>query len=125
MTWRGLRIVQEYFQIFINFDEPAKSKQVEEAPEAEIDTNLYKKVTELELSVRSANCLKNDNIIYVGDLVQKSEQEMLKTPNFGRKSLNEIKALLSAMDLSLGMDIVDWPPENIEKLSKELEETDL
>ncbi|MCY3675606.1 MAG: DNA-directed RNA polymerase subunit alpha [Paracoccaceae bacterium] len=119
------RIVQEYFQIFINFDEPVKSKQEDETPEAEVDSNLYLKVTQLELSVRSANCLKNDNIIYVGDLVQKSEQEMLKTPNFGRKSLNEIKEVLSGMNLSLGMEIVDWPPENIEILSKEMEEKDI
>ncbi len=119
------RIIQEYFQIFINFDEPTKLKQEEDVPEAVIDTNLYKKVGVLELSVRSANCLKNDNIIYVGDLVQKSEQEMLKTPNFGRKSLNEIKQILSTMDLSLGMDIPDWPPEDIEQLSKELEEKDM
>jgi DNA-directed RNA polymerase subunit alpha len=80
------------------------------APETEADANqlnryLLKKVDELELSVRSANCLKNDNIIYIGDLVQKTEAEMLRTPNFGRKSLNEIKEVLSSMGLRLGMDI--------------------
>ena len=84
--------------------------------------NLLRKVDELELSVRSANCLKNDNIIYIGDLVLKSESEMLRTPNFGRKSLNEIKEVLSQMGLHLGMDIPDWPPENIEDMARRLEE---
>ena len=81
-----------------------------------------KKVEELELSVRSANCLKNDEIVYIGDLVQKSEGEMLRTPNFGRKSLNEIKEVLNSMSLFLGMEIPNWPPENIIELSKKLEE---
>ena len=84
--------------------------------------NLLRKVDELELSVRSANCLKNDNIVYIGDLVQKTEQEMLRTPNFGRKSLNEIKEVLAQMGLHLGMEIPNWPPENIEELAKRLEE---
>ena len=70
------------------------------------------------MSVRSANCLKNDNIIYIGDLVQKSESEMLRTPNFGRKSLNEIKEVLQQMELNLGMSVPDWPPENIDDLAK-------
>jgi DNA-directed RNA polymerase subunit alpha len=72
--------------------------------------------------VRSANCLKNDNIVYIGDLVQKTEQEMLRTPNFGRKSLNEIKEVLASMGLSLGMTVTGWPPENVEDLAKRLEE---
>ena len=72
----------------------------------------------MELSVRSANCLKNDNIIYIGDLVQKTEAEMLRTPNFGRKSLNEIKEVLATMGLHLGMEIASWPPENIEDMAK-------
>jgi DNA-directed RNA polymerase subunit alpha len=83
---------------------------------------LLRKVDELELSVRSANCLKNDNIVYIGDLVQKSEAEMLRTPNFGRKSLNEIKEVLAQMGLHLGMEIPNWPPENIEELAKRLDE---
>ena len=87
-----------------------------------INTNLLKKVEELELSVRSANCLKNDNIIYIGDLVQKSESEMLRTPNFGRKSLNEIKEVLQIMELNLGMSVPDWPPENIDELAKKYED---
>ena len=81
-----------------------------------------RKFDELELSVRSANCLKNDNIIYIGDLVQKTETDMLRTPNFGRKSLNEIKEVLGQMGLHLGMEIPDWPPENIEELAKKLED---
>jgi hypothetical protein len=88
---------------------------------ATINRYLLKKVDELELSVRSANCLKNDNIVYIGDLVQKTEAEMLRTPNFGRKSLNEIKEVLSSMGLRLGMDIPGWPPENIEEMAKKLE----
>jgi hypothetical protein len=76
------------------------------------------KVEELELSVRTANCLKNDNIAYIGDLVQKSEAEMLRTPNFGRKSLNEIKEMLAQMGLHLGMEVPGWPPENIDQLAE-------
>jgi DNA-directed RNA polymerase subunit alpha len=81
------------------------------------------KVDELELSVRSANCLKNENIVYIGDLVQKTESEMLKTPNFGRKSLNEIKDVLGQMGLGLGMRLENWPPENIEDLARRLDKT--
>ncbi len=132
------RILQDQLQLFVHFDD----SQVRSAPsagmvggavgvggasEATTDTNqlnryLLKKVDELELSVRSANCLKNDNIIYIGDLVQKTEAEMLRTPNFGRKSLNEIKEVLASMGLRLGMDIPGWPPENIEEMAKKLEQ---
>ena len=90
--------------------------------EPEFNKNLLRKVDELELSVRSMNCLKNDNIIYIGDLVQKSESEMLRTPNFGRKSLNEIKEVLQQMELNLGMSVPDWPPENIDELAKKYED---
>src|SRR3546814_8856360 len=83
----------------------APSAASEESDVNQLNRFLLKKVDELELSVRSANCLKNDNIIYIGDLVQKTEAEMLRTPNFGRKSLNEIKEVLSSMGLRLGMDI--------------------
>ena len=93
-----------------------------EADANQLNRYLLKKVDELELSVRSANCLKNDNIIYIGDLVQKTEAEMLRTPNFGRKSLNEIKEVLASMGLRLGMDIPGWPPENIEEMAKKLEQ---
>jgi len=130
------RILQDQLQLFVHFDD----SQIRTAAPAMIgmpgagletatpqDTNqlnryLLKKVDELELSVRSANCLKNDNIIYIGDLVQKTEAEMLRTPNFGRKSLNEIKEVLASMGLRLGMDIPGWPPENIEEMAKKLEQ---
>ncbi|MEM7718427.1 MAG: DNA-directed RNA polymerase subunit alpha C-terminal domain-containing protein, partial [Pseudomonadota bacterium] len=92
------------------------------ATPVEFNPLLLKKVDELELSVRSANCLKNDNIVYIGDLIQKTEAEMLRTPNFGRKSLNEIKEVLSGMGLHLGMDVEEWPPENIEDLAKKFED---
>ena len=126
------RILQDQLALFVHFEDiapvgaPQMIGMAAAAPE-ESDTNqlnryLLKKVDELELSVRSANCLKNDNIIYIGDLVQKTEAEMLRTPNFGRKSLNEIKEVLSSMGLRLGMDIPGWPPENIEEMAKKLEQ---
>tara|TARA_B110000263_G_scaffold95489_1_gene83462 strand:- start:1834 stop:2853 length:1020 start_codon:yes stop_codon:yes gene_type:complete len=117
------RILQDQLQLFVNFEEPQPVQQIEVVQEElEFNRNLLRKVDELELSVRSANCLKNDNIIYIGDLVQKSEAEMLRTPNFGRKSLNEIKEVLTQMSLYLGMEIASWPPENIEDMAKRLEE---
>ena len=117
------RIFQDQLGMFINFDEPQEVVVREKPSEPEFNKNLLRKVDELELSVRSMNCLKNDNIIYIGDLVQKSEGEMLRTPNFGRKSLNEIKEVLTGMSLYLGMEIPNWPPDNIAELSKKLEET--
>ncbi len=116
------RILQDQLQLFVNFEEPSAVTEEILANEPVFNKNLLRKVDELELSVRSANCLKNDNIIYIGDLVQKTEQEMLRTPNFGRKSLNEIKEVLQTMGLHLGMEIPDWPPENIEEMAKRLEE---
>ena len=116
------RIFQDQLSMFINFDEPQEVTIREKPTEPEFNKNLLRKVDELELSVRSMNCLKNDNIIYIGDLVQKSEGEMLRTPNFGRKSLNEIKEVLNGMSLYLGMEIPNWPPDNIAELSKKLEE---
>ena len=112
------RILQDQLGMFVNFEEPQRLRAEEPRPELPFNPNLLRKVDELELSVRSANCLKNDNIVYIGDLVQKSEQEMLRTPNFGRKSLNEIKEVLTTMGLGLGMSVPDWPPENIEDLVK-------
>ncbi|MBX9899133.1 MAG: DNA-directed RNA polymerase subunit alpha [Qipengyuania sp.] len=126
------RILQDQLSLFVHFEEgipqsvgSAPIGHAAEMPESDTNTlnrYLLKKVDELELSVRSANCLKNDNIIYIGDLVQKTEAEMLRTPNFGRKSLNEIKEVLSSMGLRLGMDIPGWPPENIEEMAKKLEQ---
>ena len=115
------RILQDQLQLFIPFQdfvEVADEKEIE----LPFDKRLLKKVDELELSVRSQNCLKNDNIVYIGDLVLKTEGEMLKTPNFGRKSLNEIKEVLSSMNLRFGMDVPNWPPENIEVLAKRFED---
>ena len=116
------RIFQDQLNMFVNFDEPQEVVVQEKSTEPEFNKNLLRKVEELELSVRSMNCLKNDNIIYIGDLVQKSEGEMLRTPNFGRKSLNEIKEVLTGMSLYLGMEIPNWPPDNIAEMSKKLEE---
>ncbi len=116
------RIMQDQLNIFVNFDEPEEIKSQEESSELPFNKNLLRKVDELELSVRSANCLKNDNIVYIGDLVQKSEGDMLRTPNFGRKSLNEIKEVLTTMGLHLGMQVEGWPPENIEDMAKRVDE---
>ena len=116
------KIFQDQLNMFVNFEEPQELPPRELPTEPEFNKNLLRKVDELELSVRSMNCLKNDNIIYIGDLVQKSEGEMLRTPNFGRKSLNEIKEVLTGMSLYLGMEIPNWPPDNIAEMSKKLEE---
>ena len=116
------RILQDQLNVFVNFEEPKREEASVAIPELAFNPALLKKVDELELSVRSANCLKNDNIVYIGDLIQKSEAEMLRTPNFGRKSLNEIKEVLAQMGLHLGMDITGWPPENIDELAKRFEE---
>jgi DNA-directed RNA polymerase subunit alpha len=116
------RILQDQLEVFLNFEEPRREEEKSAMPELAFNPALLKKVDELELSVRSANCLKNDNIVYIGDLIQKTEAEMLRTPNFGRKSLNEIKEVLAGMGLHLGMEITGWPPENIDELAKRFEE---
>lgn len=114
------KILQEQLQVFINFDVAKVDAPVvrEVSSEPEFNKNLLKTIDELELSVRSYNCLKNENIIYVGDLVTRSEAEMLKTANFGRKSLNELKDNLKIMGLSFGMKLTNWPPKNLEELLK-------
>ncbi|MCY4150808.1 MAG: DNA-directed RNA polymerase subunit alpha [Aestuariivita sp.] len=116
------RILQDQLSIFVNFEEPRTASREDDDDRLEINPLMLKKVDELELSVRSANCLKNENVVYIGDLIQKTEAEMLRTPNFGRKSLNEIKEVLLKMGLHMGMNIEDWPPDDIEDLSKKLEE---
>ena len=118
------RILQDQLGVFVNFEEPQRQAAPAETVPSDLSFNpaLLKKVDELELSVRSANCLKNDNIVYIGDLIQKTEGEMLRTPNFGRKSLNEIKEVLASMGLHLGMEVQDWPPENIDDLAKRYED---
>ena len=114
------KILKEQMTIFINFDEelvPEPSKKADEKLKPQFNENLYRSVEELELSVRSANCLKNANILKIYQLVSRTEAEMLKTKNFGRKSLNEIKEVLGAMDLSLGMKLEGFEPpeENVEE----------
>lgn len=117
------RILQDQLKLFINFEEAAVEHKEESKPELPFSPYLLKKVYDLdELSVRATNCLKNDNIVYVGDLVQKTEAEMLKTPNFGRKSLNEIKEKLAKIGLRFGMEVPNWPPENIEELARKYED---
>ncbi len=126
------RILQDQLAVFVNFEEPQRESRGgmggvagvadEQLAELAFNPALLKKVDELELSVRSANCLKNDNIVYIGDLIQKTEAEMLRTPNFGRKSLNEIKEVLASMGLHLGMEVPSWPPENIDDLAKRFED---
>ncbi|OPX20904.1 MAG: DNA-directed RNA polymerase subunit alpha [Desulfobacca sp. 4484_104] len=114
------KILKDQLTIFINFEETLEPS--EERPSEESDSlneNLFRTVNELELSVRSANCLKNANIRLIGELVQKSETEMLKTKNFGRKSLNEIKEILADMGLSLGMKLDNFPPQEAVSLGKE------
>lgn len=119
------KILKEHMTIFINFDEDKAEPELEEIDGDDtpsLNDNLYRTVEDLELSVRSANCLKNAEIIYIGQLVQKTEAEMLKTKNFGRKSLNEIKQLLSDMELSLGMKIEGWvTPEHVPSAVEEEE----
>ncbi len=117
------KIMKEQLQVFIAFDEDSVEPAIDNAREdnrSPVNENLYRSVEDLELSVRSANCLRNADIRHIGELVQKSEAEMLKTKNFGRKSLNEIKQLLSEMDLSLGMKLEGWePPVVSDKVSEE------
>ncbi len=112
------KIIKEQLTVFINFDETEEPLQVE-APreEAKLNENLFRSVDELELSVRSANCLQQANIKTIGDLVQRTEAEMLKTKNFGRKSLKEIKEILAEMGLSLGMKLENWPPKMVTQVS--------
>jgi len=117
------KILKEQIGVFINFEEGdavPKTQEIEET--SKLNENLFKSVDELELSVRSANCLKNADIRYIGDLVQKTEAEMLKTKNFGRKSLNEIKEILQEMGLSLGMKLENWPPPELEQKKNEGDE---
>lgn len=116
------RILKDQLQRFINFEDPKEELPSESGSSLPFSENLLKKVGDLELSVRAANCLKSDNIVYIGDLVKKAEPELLKTPNFGRKSLNEIKEVLQNMGLHLGMNVPGWPPENIEELARKSED---
>ena len=113
------KILQDQLQVFINFDvSEVPDTSDEDETESKFNKDLLKSIDELELSVRSYNCLRNEDIMYVGDLVIRTEAEMLRTSNFGRKSLNELKENLKNMNLSFGMKLDNWPPKNIEELSK-------
>jgi len=113
------KILKDQLSIFITFEEEEEEEQetpVEQMETEKLNENLFRSVDELELSVRSANCLKHANIKLIGDLVQKTEAEILATKNFGRKSLNEIKEILTDMGLSLGMKLENWPPKKEEEM---------
>jgi len=113
---QAAKILKEQLSIFITFEEEEDLESLREQDDKEsLNENLFRSVDELELSVRSANCLKHANIKLIGDLVQKTEAEILATKNFGRKSLNEIKELLSGMGLNLGMKLDNWPPRKVEE----------
>lgn len=116
------RILNDQLKSFITFEDPEDKEEDSKDKDLPFNRHLLRKVDEMELSVRSANCLKNEDIFYIGDLVQKTESEMLKTPNFGRKSLNEIRDVLSQLGLGFGMTVVGWPPEDIDELAKKVEE---
>jgi DNA-directed RNA polymerase subunit alpha len=119
------KILKEQMTPFINFKEEPEPVEEEEEEGTKLNENLFRPVSELELSVRSANCLKNAEITMIGELVQKTESEMLKTKNFGRKSLNEIKTILSEMGLSLGMKLDNFPPsDSTEEISEKVKEED-
>ncbi|MCX7944583.1 MAG: DNA-directed RNA polymerase subunit alpha [Deltaproteobacteria bacterium] len=113
------KIIEKQMAIFINFEEEVEEVSKVEMPQSKLNENLFKSVDELELSVRASNCLQAANIKYIGDLVQKTEAEMLKTKNFGRKSLREIKDILASMGLSLGMKLENWPPKEFPNPSKD------
>ena len=113
------KILKEQVSIFINFDETIEPPKEEEADEPEFNENLLKPIEDLELSVRSFNCLQTAGIKFVGDLVQKTEPELLKTKNFGRKSLKEIEDILGKMDFELGTKLENWPPKELEKKKAE------
>jgi DNA-directed RNA polymerase subunit alpha len=113
---RSATILQDQLSSFVNLDQTAAAEAEQEAAEPAIDPILLRPVDDLELTVRSANCLKAENIFLIGDLIQRTEVELLKTPNLGKKSLTEIKDVLATRGLSLGMRLENWPPENLEEL---------
>ena len=121
------QILQEQLGKFINFKEVEEPflEEVQTKPALSFNPNLLRKVEELDLSLRSSNCLKKENIVYIGDLVSKSESELLRTPNFGRKSLSEINDVLGQMELSLGMSVAGWPPEDIDDALKKAKEASM
>ena len=108
---RAATILQQQLSVFVDFDN--EKEPVQEEEEEEVDPILLRPVDDLELTVRSANCLKAENIYYIGDLIQRTEVELLKTPNLGKKSLTEIKDVLASRGLSLGMRLENWPPASL------------
>jgi DNA-directed RNA polymerase subunit alpha len=106
-------------QVSVFVDLKAIEEKEQKTEEAEIDPNLLRPVDDLELTVRSANCLKAENVYYIGDLIQRSENELLKTPNLGKKSLTEIKDILGTYGLTLGMKLENWPPSNLQDQDKQ------
>jgi DNA-directed RNA polymerase subunit alpha len=114
----GAKVLSQHLTGLINFEEEPEEEVVEVEQEDTINEHLFRSVDELELSVRSNNCLKNANIRTIGELVQKTDAEMLKTRNFGKKSLNEIKSILAEMGLSLGMKLENFPPKPVEEETK-------
>ena len=112
---RAATILQDQLEAFVKLDETTPSPGQPRQVTPSIDPILLRPVDDLELTVRSANCLKAENIYYIGDLIQRTENELLKTPNLGRKSLNEIKEVLAARGLTLGMKLENWPPAGMEK----------
>ncbi|MEO5333246.1 MAG: DNA-directed RNA polymerase subunit alpha [Magnetococcus sp. YQC-5] len=115
------KILQEQLSLFVNFDDTQIIKAQDDDILAKFDLNLFRKMDDIVLSVRSANCLRSEGVVYVGDLVQKTESSLLKMSNFGRKSMNELKVILQEMGLSFGMSLEGWPPDNIEEIVKQME----
>ncbi|GHT88827.1 DNA-directed RNA polymerase subunit alpha [Alphaproteobacteria bacterium] len=115
-------ILKDHFSVFVGKSDISAADTQGDSPSLPFDSNLLRKVDDLELSVRSANCLKNENIFYIGDLVMLSESDMLKTPNFGRKSLNELKEALLLMGLGFGMSIPGWPPADVDGLARKYDD---
>ncbi|MGL5632764.1 MAG: DNA-directed RNA polymerase subunit alpha C-terminal domain-containing protein, partial [Azovibrio sp.] len=108
------RILMSQLEVFADLEGTAPAAEAEK-PAQVVDPVLLRPVDDLELTVRSANCLKAENIYYIGDLIQRTENELLKTPNLGRKSLNEIKEVLASRGLTLGMKLENWPPAGLER----------
>lgn len=118
------RVLHDQLSVFINFEEaPPKPVEVEPDPLG-FNPALLRRVDEMELSVRASNCMRHENIVYIGDLVTRSEAVLMRVPNFGRKSLNEIKVALATLGLSLGMEVPDWPPEDVESLARRYADND-
>jgi DNA-directed RNA polymerase subunit alpha len=113
---RSATILQDQLSAFVKLDEGVTAEAEHERAEPTVDPILLRPVDDLELTVRSANCLKAENIFLIGDLIQRTEVELLKTPNLGKKSLTEIKDVLATRGLSLGMRLENWPPENLEEM---------